>query len=144
MNNKTVNIVTAALNKVLDCIPSIHTIGEKVYLAEQAHSMRARIDAQDDLLTQRQMELLQELTRTVKRRGAHSEIEPLLAEFLNIAETRAKLEAVDDQLHAKSHSYTKAISKFYGKAHALLQSACSGLDSLIQQLCERLRKKEAM
>lgn len=140
MNNRIVNAVTAALNKVLDVIPSVHSIGEKAFLAEQAHHMRARIDSADDLLAIEQ----KRLTRGLALETDPQKKEALFAELLEIEAKRDKLEALDDQIHAKSHSYTQAISKLFDKAYTLLRSACSGLESLLTYITGLFKKKEAI
>lgn len=145
MNNGIINTATAALNRIMDCVPSVHTIGERIFLSRQVGEMRLRIDAADDILARHQMKLVSELTITVKQAipdTAH--IDALLAEFLEIAEKRAKLEEVDDQLAAKDHGYKKAIAAAYEKAHDLLRTASSGLENLIQHLTNYFKKRRAI
>lgn len=154
MNNNIVNTATAALNKVLDVIPSVHSIGEKIFLSEQVHTMRAHIDTQDDALTD-DLERLDKENKSLTaqlaeendprvRANIYAAIEANDAEKDAIKETKAKLEALDDEFHDRSHSYTKAISALYSKAHSLLQSACSALNSLIEVLTGLFKKREAM
>jgi putative N-acetylmannosamine-6-phosphate epimerase len=145
MNNGIVNTATAALNRIMDCIPSVHTIGERIFLSRQAGEMRRRIDTADDILANHQMKLISELTIAVKQDARNqNHIEALLSELLEMAEKRAKLEAVDDQLAAKDHSYKKAIVAAYEKAHDLLRTASSGLENLIQHLTNHFRKRRAI
>jgi len=142
MNEVITKKTTAAFYKVLDCIPSIHSLGENAFLSEQVHQMRARIGSADDLLVIEQKRLIRQLVKETDPQKK----EVIFAELLEIESKRDKIEELDDQLHAKSYGYTRAISKLYDKAYSLLRSAAAGLESLVDYVIGffKDRKKEAI
>lgn len=139
MNSKPVNAAQNTLAKIMDCIPSVHSIGEKIFLSEQAHHMRARLDAADDALRDEHRRLVRELAQ---EQNSEKRVE-LDVKLQEIEKVRDRYEAIDDELHTKSHSYTKAISKLYDTAYTLLKSACSTLDSLIEYLSGIFSKRRS-
>lgn len=140
MNRKPIKAANKALEAVMNCIPSVHSLGEKAFLSTEVHHFRARIDASDDALRIEQDRLTDALAieQDSDKRTA------LLLEINDVRATRAKLEAIDDELHLKDYSYKKAMNTLFETAHNMLKGACSTLDSLVSYITGLFTKKEAI
>ncbi|MDP2210230.1 MAG: hypothetical protein Q8J63_00660 [Candidatus Aquicultor sp.] len=139
MNCKPIKAASKALEAVMNCVPSVHSLGERVFVSTELHHFRARIDASDDALRIEQDRLTDALVTELDadKRAA------LLVELSEVRATRAKLEALDDELHAKDFSYKKTMNALFEKSHSLLTGACSTLDSLIEYLSGIFSKRRS-
>ena len=124
----------------MNCIPSVHSLGERVFLSTELHHFRARIDASDDALRIEQ----DRLTDALATEQDADKRTVLLVELSEVRSTRAKLEELDDELHAKDFSYKKAMNTLFETAHNMLKGACSTLDSLVSYITGLFTKKEAI
>jgi hypothetical protein len=96
MSNRIINAAVSVLGKLLRGIPHPYTLGERVFFSRQARGMRLYINRAESILVQRQLELIEELTKAIKRKERdQTKIDSLLAEFFEVSEERERLRVVE-------------------------------------------------